>query len=384
MINTKGQSIEMILKNLFISLIKITVLVCGCFLIGTVHAQELSQDKTAQKLHVVTKEFNPFVFKHQDNYIGFSIDLWEAIAKEIGLEYEIYGVETITELLDNVRQNQADVGIAGISMTLEREKVLDFSYPFFKSGLQIMVRYQSEYSFAQVLSEAVTVIFSPKILYAIGILLITLIVMAHIIWFIERKHNSEFAPEYWKGVWDGLWWSAVTVTTVGYGDKISRGVLGRLFALFWMFIGLFIIASFTATVTTTLTVQKLQNTIEGPKELFGKTVATVQGSTADQYLSGEPIQVVRFNHIEQAYQALEQHKVDAVVYDAPALWYYAAQQGKGKVKTVGPVFKRESYSIALPSESAYLEEINQALLKLGENGQYEKIVQKWFGYFSAQ
>jgi ABC-type amino acid transport substrate-binding protein len=352
---------------------------------GTAHAQNENQLKgqTAEKLHVVTKQFKPFVFKNKDQYIGFSIDLWKAIANEIGVEYQLHGVETVTELLDQVQRGEADIGIAGISMTLERETRLDFSYPFFDSGLQIMVRYQAENAFTKVVFEALSVLVSPKILSAIVILLITLIVIAHLIWFIERKHNSEFAPEYFKGVWDGLWWAAVTITTVGYGDKISRAFLGRLFGLFWMFLGIFIIASFTATVTTTLTVQKLQDTVQSPEQLFGKKVATVQGSTADNYLSHEPIQLVRFNHIEQAYQALEQNQIDAVVYDAPALWYYAKRQGKGKVKTVGSVFNHESYSIALPSQSIHREAINLALLKLRENGHYEKILKKWFGYFST-
>jgi len=368
----------MTLKRNLIPFLGITVLL-ALFSIGTVHAQDENQREIAQKLRVVTKDFKPFVFKHEDKYVGFSIDLWKAIAKEIGLEYELDGVETVTELLDTVQRGEADIGIAGISMTLEREKAFDFSYPFFDSGLQIMVRYQAERSFTKVLFEALSVLVSPKMLSAIGILLIILVVIAHLIWFIERKHNSEFSPEYFKGVWDGLWWSAVTITTVGYGDKISRGFLGRLFGLFWMFLGIFVIASFTATVTTTLTVQNLQDTIQSPEQLFGKPVATVQGSTADHYLSLGPIQVVRFHQIEQAYQALEQHEVDAVVYDAPALWYYAAQQGKGKVKTVGQIFKTESYSIVLPSQSTHREAINQALLKLRENGLYQKILEKWFG-----
>jgi len=53
--------------------------------------------------------------------------------------------------------------------------------------------------------------------------------------------------------------------------------------------------------------------------------------------------------------------------------------GAGKARVVGPVFERQSYGIALKTNSPYREQINLALLQLVEDGTYEKIRQKWFG-----
>ncbi|MDM8557379.1 transporter substrate-binding domain-containing protein [Candidatus Parabeggiatoa sp. HSG14] len=342
---------------------------------GFVHAES---EQAEQKLHVITKPFEPFVILQEEKFIGFSIELWETIADKMNAEYELYHVETMTELLNMIEYGEADIGIAGISMTAEREEKLDFSYPFFESGLQIMVLEKSNKPFSAVF-DSFFVIFSPKLFYAIGLLLIALLIMAHIVWFIERNNNPDFSKKYGRGIWDGFWWAAVTITTVGYGDKVLRGDIGRVFGLFAMFIGFFIFASFTATVTTTLTIQHLQEAINGPEDLIGKQVATVEASTADQYLSKQFLRVSRFKHINKAYQALEQGQVDAVVYDTPALWYYASYEGKGKVKVVGRVFQKESYAIVFPSDSPLKEKINRILLKLSEDGFYKKLKQKWFG-----
>ena len=76
---------------------------------------------------------------------------------------------------------------------------------------------------------------------------------------------------------------------------------------------------------------------------------------------------------------MEQGQANAVVYDAPVLQYYASHEGKGKVRVVGTVFRRESYGILFPDGSPYREPVNQTLLRLRENGTYERLQTKYFG-----
>ena len=83
--------------------------------------------------------------------------------------------------------------------------------------------------------------------------------------------------------------------------------------------------------------------------------------------------------MEEAYKALADKKVNAVVYDAPILLYYASHEGKDRVEVVGPVFRKENYGIIFPPNSPYVKRVNAALLTLKENGSYETLYQKWFG-----
>jgi ABC-type proline/glycine betaine transport system substrate-binding protein len=335
--------------------------------------------RAAGALRVVTKRFEPFVIYQDRQYTGFSIELWEKIAESLGMPYELYGVNTIAKLLDEVERGAADVAIAGISITAKREQVLDFSHSFFETGLQIMVPQSSGSVIGEVISRIFSVIFSRELLYGFGIFFIVLLIAAHVIWVLERRHNPQFPRGYLQGLWHSIWWAVVTVTTVGYGDKTPKGAIGRLFGLVWILAGYFVFAYFTASVTSTVTVQELLGTIDSPRDLFGKQVVTVERSTAADFLAGQGIAAVQVENVEKAYPLLESGRVDAIVYDAPVLQHHASRKGKGKVKVVGLLFEEQNYGIALQVSSPYREKINIALLKLIESGAYQEIVDRWFG-----
>ena len=325
-------------------------------------------------LRVVTKVVEPFVIKDGERLTGASIDLWKEIALITEAPFEFIEVETVTEQLEAVANGEADIAIAAISMTPEREILIDFSYPYFRSGLQIMTKSQQ----GKILFAWLSVILSTQFLAAIAVLLITMFLIGHLVWLVERKDNPDFPQTYWRGIWEGLWWSAVTITTVGYGDKTTKHHLGRVLAIFWMFAGIFLIANFTAVVSSQLTVNELKSSISGVEDLPGKRVATVTGTTSASYLKdfGIPFQGVTV--IEEAYELLKNDQVDAIVYDAPVLQYYAATAGKGRLIVVGDPFKRETYGIAFPPNSPHEEEINKALLEISRNGTGDEIYRRWY------
>ena len=339
-------------------------------------ADERLKEKT---LRVATQRLEPFVVYRNRRYTGFSIDLWDKIADEMGVKYELYGVNTIAKLLDEVKRGAADIAIAGIGITSKREQYLDFSYSFFESGLQIMVPEDHETPLGAIFAKVFSILFSRGLAYGVGLFLIVLLIAAHIIWFLERRHNPQFSRGYFNGIWQSIWWAVVTVTTVGYGDKTPKGNLGRLFGLIWILAGYFVFAYFTASVTTTIALKELRGEINGPQDLFGKKVATVEKSSAADYLTDQGLTIVTVEDIEKACHLLETGKVDAVVYDAPVLQHYELQKGKGKLKVVGLIFMERSYGIALHVDSPYREEINVALLRLEESGIYKEIHDKWFG-----
>ncbi|NJN87607.1 MAG: transporter substrate-binding domain-containing protein [Leptolyngbyaceae cyanobacterium SL_7_1] len=97
-------------------------------------------------LQVGIKDIPPFVFLTEgDDPYGFSIDLWKEIARELELETEFVPFDDVPTLLEAVKQNRVDVAIAAISITAEREaNGLDFSYPIYQSGLQLLVSRQKE------------------------------------------------------------------------------------------------------------------------------------------------------------------------------------------------------------------------------------------------
>jgi polar amino acid transport system substrate-binding protein len=330
---------------------------------------------SGKTLKVVTRLVLPFVTQENGELGGFSIELWQNIAQKLGVKSEFKQTGNITELLNAVKSKQVDAGIAAISVTSQRERDFDFSQPIFDSGLQILVRSQGRQN---AIGRLVESLFTPAFLQLLGIMLLIILIPAHIVWLVERNHKGGFLENsnYFPGIFKACWWAAATLAT--QAEEMPKGALGRVMAVIWMFISVVFIAYFTATVTTSLTVEQLQSNIKGPQDLPGKRVATISGSTSANYLSQQKIETKEFKQIDETFTALTNSDVDAVVFDAPILLYYAAHDGKGKVQVVGNIFRKESYAIALPTGSPYRKPINNALLSLQENGKYQEIYDKWF------
>lgn len=349
------------------------------YLANSLLASALHQGQE-RPLRVVTKVIEPFVIKDEDRLTGFSIDMWEEISLLTDIPFEWVEVETVNEQLEAIIDGDADIAIAAISMTPEREEVLDFTHPYYLAGLQIMTSGKHQSTFASLLS----FIFSSRFLIGLGTILVILIFVGHLVWLVERKVNPDFPQHYFKGIWEGMWWAAATVTTVGYGDKTVKDKLGRLIGIFWMFAGLFLIANFTAYVTAEVTASRLQTSITGIDDLPGKRVVTASNTTSAEFLREENISFQTVETIEEAYILLENDEADAIVYDEPVLQFHVANSGNPSLLLVGSPFRLEYYGIALQTESPYKEQINQALLEIRENGTYNELITKWHLWDMAQ
>lgn len=342
-----------------------------------VHAQAPTPTPApTQPLQVLTMETEPFVMKQGNQLTGFTVDLWNALAQRLGYTYDWVDVQSIDDLQQRFQDGKTDLIVGKLIITSEREKTMDFAVPYFVSGLQVMVGEPRHSLFGNLL----TTIIRPELLQVLGFALLVLLVMAHVIWLVERRSNEAIPKAYLPGVWESMWWALSTVATLEYGDKEKpRSPLKRLMAMALVALGIILIAQFTAAITASLTVQQMSSTINGPGDLPGKKVATVSGTAVAQYLDEQGIPYVGVKSIDEAASLLQQGGVDAVVFDAPVLQYYATHHGNGRVKVVGPVFKTVYYGIGLTSGSPLRKLINEGLLSLVEDGTYDQIYQKWFG-----
>jgi len=348
------------------------ILSAGLFLatVAALHSQAVPAP-----LRVVVKPAEPFAFEQDGVLTGYSVELWKKTAAEAGLVFETSVVQTVPELLESVKSGAADVGVGAISITPDREKLLDFSHPFFKSGLQVMARAQGE---AGAFS-AFRALFNRNVGEVVLVLLLAVFLVSHLLWMVERKINAESFPEgYVRGVWESTWWSIATLISGGCENKAPVGVAGRLVAVVWMLGGIGLTSYITATLASAMTVSTLTAEVSGLSDLRGARVGTVAGSSAAAVLERSGFDVAGFPDVAAAAEALRAGSVKGVVYDSPILRYYISRHPASGLSLVGDPFDLQDYGFALPLGSPLRKEVNAALLKLQVSGWTNELENKWF------
>ena len=338
----------------------------------------LAQDQ-APVVRAAAGVLPPFVMKQGDQLTGFSIDLWNEIAARLKWTTTYQVAPDVDALLGSLRTKSADVIVTGVFYSTERDQEFDFSYPIMESGLQVMVRDEGGGMVPTPLKDVFNLLFSSSALVWLGVAFVIVIVPAHLLWLLDRGNDEGASPSkgYFPGILHALTWA--TTALVSQVQTLPSQWLARVIGLLWMFAGVVFIALYTAELTATLTVEQIRGAINGPDDLPGKKVATIEQGVAANYLHGIKAEVQEFPTLEQMYQALLDGRVDAVLLSAPALRYYAAHDGAGRVKMVGPEFDRNDIGFLFPLNDPLHRRVSSAIVALREDGTYQKIYGKWFG-----
>jgi polar amino acid transport system substrate-binding protein len=160
---------------------------------------------------VAIKPLDPFVTRNGDQSAGFSVDLWNEIARRNSWRTNYLWHDTLPPLLADVQAGSADVGIAGITITKDREQVLDFSYPMFSAGLEVMTRPRTSSSWTRELASFATAGVGRYLLALVA----ALVVAGHVIWLATRRRTGlRYRPGVGLGIYraPGSVWSATTAS----------------------------------------------------------------------------------------------------------------------------------------------------------------------------
>jgi len=324
-------------------------------------------------LRVVASPVAPFVLPNTNPLAGFSIDLWNEVARRLRADFTLRAVAA-EDRLPAVEHGDADVAIGLIVLTAEDERRVDFSTPYFDSGLQIMVRAQGEgrlgSTFHSIPWAAIGELF--------GAGLVILLLLANVLWLVERRRNPKFRKRYLSAIGEGLWGSMLIIATGEHGDRDASDVVKRIVVVAMWVVGVVLVAQLTATVTSSQTVSRLQSEIRGPGDLPGKTIAATPGTIAADYLTRLGLPYIQMSTPEEGTRMLMQGEVQAVVLSAAILQYLAAQPANRALQVVGPVFQPYKIAIAVTNGSSLRKPINEALLAMYQDGTYEDIHARWF------
>lgn len=337
-------------------------------------AQNDDASQTGDKLIVATKEAPPFAFKDEnDQWTGITIELWEAIANKLDLDYEFREYD-LAGVLNAVATGEADVGAAAISVTADRAKNMDFTHTYYGASLGIATSFKKNDIWTIITDR----VFTWNFISAIFALALVLLFAGAMVWFFERKHNADhFGGKTLHGLGAAFWWSAVTMTTVGYGDKAPVTPAGRVVGLIWMFTSIIIISGFTGAIATALTVGSLTPTVKGPNDLNRVEVGAIKGSVADQFLKEMGIAPEYYENVPQGLQAVDDNKIGAFVNDHAIISYWAGKDFVSKIDVLENTFEPSYLAFALPLDHPKQRDIDLALLEYVQEPGWDATLEKY-------
>ena len=285
-----------------------------------------------------TVDRKPFSFEERGQRTGFSIELMQAIAKDLDREIRFQRTDTFSEMLELVKAAEVDGAVANISITADRESEMDFSQPILVSGSGAgrSVWYTL---FRKDLLLAIVAAFG--VLFAIGMLM----------WVFERRRQPYFDHSVGKAMFPAFWWALNLVVNGGFEERMPRSIPGRLLGVVMVISSLFVVSVFVAHITASLTVEAITGTVNSVEDLEGRRVGTTAGSTSSTFLRAREVGHKTFDSLTELLDAFKGGRLDAVVFDGPILAYYVATEGQANARLIERVFRPENYGIALPARS---------------------------------
>ena len=319
----------------------------------------------------------PFIIKiGEGRYEGLCVDLWEDIAEQLGLSYEYQEYHDIIGMVRALDFHELEISINPLTVSSTRLKMFDVSQPFFISSLGVATAHVRRSQFRMFISN----FFSLDFLKIVLLLFFIIFCFGALLWMVERRHNHyQFRPGL-QGLLVGLWWSAVTMTTVGYGDKAPKTSLGKSIAIIWMFTAVIIISGFTATIASTLTVNSLAAQIEKLQDLQSVDKLGAIGATGseDFLVAHDILPDESYDGPLEGLRALARQEIDALVYDKTVLHYLISHYKlDGKVQLLPATFNKQYRSFLLPKGSPYYQDINPVLVNRIHRADWPEILRKY-------
>lgn len=328
-------------------------------------------------LQVGVYDSPPFGMRQSNEEIGgLMVELWEDMAEDLDLRYE-YTLTDLSTIIAGLESGRFDVGLGAISITPKREERVDFTQAVNPSGTGIATaRATAANSFSRKWGPIII-----DLLQLVAGLLVMLLLSAVIVYLIERKYARGVpdSDRHIRSISDGLWWSAVTMTTVGYGDKIPNSRAGRVLGIIWIFISIIFFSLFTANASAKLSASEVRSAVNTIDDLRRVRVVAAGRSSGEEFLLRENISYTPHSDITAAIDAILAGEADAVVSNVPVLKYHNKSNYQQRLLISDSYLLRNNMGIAVPTGSPLLEPLNLTLLRKITEPKWQLAVYKYIG-----
>jgi len=335
--------------------------------------------------------FQEFVRIEGNNTMsGFCIDVFVAAVSLLPYAFPYtfvpfgdgHSTPDINALVQQVALKKFDAVVGDITIVTNRSKIVDFTQPYIEAGLAVVAPLRTRNSSG---TWAFLQPFTIQMWCTTGAFFL---VIGAVVWILEHKTNPDFRGHPKKQALTVLWFSFSTLFNAQRENVGSN--LGRVVLIVWLFVVLIISSSYTASLTSILTVQQLSPTITGLDNLIGSDapIGYPAGSFIKNYLSELNIAESRLKPVYSTASyahALSlgpsEGGVAAIVDTLPVIQLFLSTQCNFTI--VGSEFTKGGWGFAFPKGSQLAIDFSTAILTLSETGDLQRIHDKWLSQNSC-
>ncbi|XP_058492022.1 glutamate receptor ionotropic, delta-2 isoform X2 [Solea solea] len=379
---------------------------------GTLTDRKLENNMRGVVLRVVTVLEEPFVMVSENvlgkpkKYQGYSIDVLDALANYLGFKYEIYVAPDHkygslqpdgqwNGLIGELVFKRADVGLSALTITPERESVVDFTTRYMDYSVGVLLRKAER-------TVDMFACLAPFDLSLWACIAGTVLLVGILVYLLNWLNPPRLPMGSVSSttLYNSMWF--VYGSFVQQGGEVPYTTLAtRMMMGFWWMFALIVISSYTANLAAFLTITRIENSIQSLQDLSKQTdlpYGTVMDSAVyDQVRSKamnpferDPMysQMWRMinrtgggdNNVEESKEGIRKVKFGrfGFVWDAAVLEYVANNDEDCSFYTVSGRAPDRGYGIAMQHGSPYRDIFSQRILELQQNGDMDILRLKWW------
>ncbi|PIN03074.1 Glutamate-gated kainate-type ion channel receptor subunit GluR5 [Handroanthus impetiginosus] len=320
---------------------------------------------------------------------GYCIDVFDAVMKALpyGVPYEYIPFATpdhksagsYNDLAYEVYLGNFDAAVGDITIVANRSQYVDFTLPYTESGVSMVVPIKYDKS------KNAWVFLKPLTIELWLASLCSFIFIGSLIWILEHRINEDFRGPPWHQV-GMIFWFAFSTMVFAHKERVTSN-LARFVLIIWFFVVLILTQSYTASLTSTLTVQTLQPTITDVNELIrnNENIGYQNGSFVFGLLKSMNLhesRILAYNSTEELDELFSKGSrnggIAAAFDEIPYMKLFLAKYCS-KYTMVGPTYKTDGFGFIFPIGSSLVPDISRAILNVSESKKMMEIERAWLG-----
>ncbi|CAL9015589.1 unnamed protein product [Prunus brigantina] len=308
-------------------------------------------------------------------YVGFCIAIFDMVIERLNysLPYEFEAFDGLyDDLVDQVHDKVYDAAVGDITVLADRLDKVEFTQPYMGSGLSMIVPAKPEKS---------TWMFMKPFTWQMWVVTCAILIYTmFIVWFLERSSNPEFGGPLKNQIGTATWFTFSSLF-FSHREKIYSN-LTRLVVVVWLFVVLILTSSYTANLSSMLTIQRLKPNVTDI-EILKRTNSKI-GCDGDSFVIEYLQTVLEFKienivKVSSEYDYPEEFKsktISAAFLELPYAQVFMNEFCEGYTSTE-PTYRFGGLSFIFQRGSPIARDFTKAILELLENGDLKKLQNDW-------